>query len=85
MSAASATIDMAPKGRSSARSDATDHLVLDRRQREPTTKLAAVASDQIGDLELRPLPGHDPGSTEHVCAVGAKYVQRTACLDHVVS
>ena len=84
MPTATAAMDMASEDRSSARGDATDHLVLHRRQAGPTAKLAAVAPDQIGDLELRPLPGHDPGSTEHVCAVGAKNVQRTACFDQVV-
>jgi len=46
-------------------------------------KLVAITPDKIGDLELRSLTGHDSGSTEYVCAVGTKYVQRAAGFDQM--
>ncbi len=55
VSTTAATVDMAAQGRSPATGDATDHLVLGRRQITATAKFTAVAADQIGDLELRPL------------------------------
>jgi len=85
VSAAVAAVDMAAEGRSPATGDATDHLVLDRRQAGSTAKLVTVATDQIGDLELRSLPGHDSRSAEYRCAVSAKDVQRAAGFDQVFS
>ena len=75
---------MPAERRRTVRGDATQNLLLSRRQRVGSAMILAVKPHHVGDLEPRPPDVHGRCSAEDLSGGCTDQVERVACPDDVI-
>ena len=70
MPTAPTLVDMSAERRRTARGDATQYLILSRRQRVGSAMILAVKPHHVGDLEPRPAEIHRAAVQPRILAAG---------------